>query len=101
MKKVSIALMILVVAAALNGCTYSSGAKVATGENPRQIHRRRTRRRLTRPTTASRNSDASGADESGSDRDSSSGHRDDESDSGHVDDANGDRCRSIRYTEFF
>ncbi len=31
MKKVSIALMILVVAAALNGCTYSSGTKVASG----------------------------------------------------------------------
>ena len=31
MKKASIALMILVVAAALNGCTYSSGAKVASG----------------------------------------------------------------------
>jgi hypothetical protein len=31
MTKVSIALMILVVAAALNGCTYSSGTKVASG----------------------------------------------------------------------
>jgi hypothetical protein len=31
MKKASIALMILVVAAALNGCTYSSGSSVATG----------------------------------------------------------------------
>src|SRR5579872_6044 len=31
MKKVSIAAMIVVMAAALNGCTYSSGSKVATG----------------------------------------------------------------------
>src|SRR5579863_2417968 len=31
MKKVSIAAMIVVMAAALNGCTYSSGTKVATG----------------------------------------------------------------------
>src|SRR5580704_14595298 len=31
MKKVLIAAMIVAVAAALNGCTYSSGAKVATG----------------------------------------------------------------------
>src|SRR5215475_3348931 len=31
MKKVSIALMILMVAVALNGCTYSSGTKVASG----------------------------------------------------------------------
>src|SRR5579871_4240530 len=31
MKKLSIALMILMVGVALNGCTYSSGTKVATG----------------------------------------------------------------------
>ena len=42
MKKASIALMILMVAAALNGCTYSSGTKVGDGDDKSNVPTRPT-----------------------------------------------------------